>query len=246
MLGIIPAAGLGSRLQPLGCSKELLPVGRSHDGGAPKAVIEFLLERMLLAGADRICIVISGEKTDIVRYLARSTWPAFLFFVAQPQPRGLCDAVFRAMPWVRADEPVLMGLPDTVWFPGDAFCRVPDETLHLITFPVDRPDQFDAVRCTCPGIVERVEVKCDGAPGRRVWGAITGPGVTWLRLHQLWLARASRDIFLGHLLNAWLERGELLSADETGEEYLDVGTLRGYQKAQWRLEAWQPTVDSAS
>ena len=27
MIGIIPAAGAGERIQPLGCSKELLPVG---------------------------------------------------------------------------------------------------------------------------------------------------------------------------------------------------------------------------
>ena len=236
MLGIIPAAGLGSRLQPLGCSKELLPLGVSGAGGAPRAVIEYLLERMLLAGADRIGIVISGAKTDIVRYVARSDGPTCLFFVLQPQPLGLCDAVFRVMPWVRAEELVLMGLPDTVWFPRNAFCHVPQESLHLITFPVERPEQFDAVLCSRPGEVERVEVKCAGAAGRRVWGAITGPGAAWLRLHQLWLARESRDVYLGHLFNAWLQRGERLTADTQGEEYLDVGTLRGFQQAQWRLE----------
>ncbi len=39
MLGIIPAAGAGQRIQPLGCSKELLPVGsRAIDGvERPKA-----------------------------------------------------------------------------------------------------------------------------------------------------------------------------------------------------------------
>ena len=44
MMGIIPAAGAGQRIQPLGCSKELLPVGsRSVDGvQRPKAVAEYL------------------------------------------------------------------------------------------------------------------------------------------------------------------------------------------------------------
>ena len=33
MIGVIPAAGVGERIQPLGCSKELLPVGsRLIDG----------------------------------------------------------------------------------------------------------------------------------------------------------------------------------------------------------------------
>ena len=52
MWGIIPAAGLGSRIQPLAFSKELLPVGSRLDGEAerPRAVSEYLVERMRLAG----------------------------------------------------------------------------------------------------------------------------------------------------------------------------------------------------
>ena len=51
MIGIIPAAGAGQRIQPLGCSKELLPVGsRTVDGvERPKAVSEYLVERMIAA-----------------------------------------------------------------------------------------------------------------------------------------------------------------------------------------------------
>ncbi len=72
MIGIIPAAGAGLRIQPLGCSKELLPVGsREVDGiERPKAVSEYLVERMIAAGARQICMVISAEKSDIVRYYA--------------------------------------------------------------------------------------------------------------------------------------------------------------------------------
>ncbi|MFN7134397.1 MAG: hypothetical protein ACK4N5_20120 [Myxococcales bacterium] len=60
MWGIIPAAGIGSRIQPLAFSKELLPVGGRRDGDTerPKAVSEYLIERMIAAGADKICIVI--------------------------------------------------------------------------------------------------------------------------------------------------------------------------------------------
>src|SRR5690606_26607013 len=62
--GIIPAAGRGTRIQPLAFSKELLPVGsRASAGGErPCAVSEYLLDRMLRAGADRICFVISPGK----------------------------------------------------------------------------------------------------------------------------------------------------------------------------------------
>src|SRR5207248_8300481 len=123
MLGIIPAAGAGQRIQPLGCSKELLPVGsRILDGAErPKAVSEYLVERMIAAGADQICMVISAEKSDIVRYFAERDYAAEIFYVVQQQPRGLCDAVFRAEAFARSHERVLIGLPDTIWFPENAY-----------------------------------------------------------------------------------------------------------------------------
>ncbi|MCA1554928.1 MAG: nucleotidyltransferase family protein, partial [Chloroflexi bacterium] len=70
MWGIIPAAGAGSRIQPLAFSKELLPVGSRFDGGVerPRAVSEYLIERMLRAGATKICFVISPGKSDILEY----------------------------------------------------------------------------------------------------------------------------------------------------------------------------------
>src|SRR5438128_764832 len=123
MIGIIPAAGAGQRIQPLGCSKELLPVGSRLVEGAerPKAVSEYLVERMIAAGAEQIAMVVSAEKTDIVRYYAERAYAAEIFYVVQRQPKGLCDAVFRAEPFARAHEQVLIGLSDTIWFPENAF-----------------------------------------------------------------------------------------------------------------------------
>src|SRR3954463_6635323 len=123
MIGIIPAAGAGQRIQPLGCSKELLPVGtRQVDGRErPKAVAEYLVERMIAAGAEQICMVISAEKSDIVRYFAERDFAAEIFYVVQRQPRGLCDALFRAEPFASQHKQVLIGLPDTIWFPENGF-----------------------------------------------------------------------------------------------------------------------------
>src|SRR5262249_30014991 len=83
MIGVIPAAGAGLRIQPLGCSKELLPVGSREVEGVerPKAVSEYLVERMISAGATQICIVISAEKTDIVKFYAERSFSAEIFYV---------------------------------------------------------------------------------------------------------------------------------------------------------------------
>ncbi len=66
-------------------------------------------------------MVISAEKSDIVRYYAERDYGAEIFYAVQRRPRGLCDAIFRAEPFVRHDEPVLIGLPDTIWYPENAF-----------------------------------------------------------------------------------------------------------------------------
>ncbi|TIO72440.1 MAG: nucleotidyltransferase family protein, partial [Mesorhizobium sp.] len=161
MLGIVPAAGRGSRIQPLGFSKELLPVGSRMDGQTerPCAVSEYLVRRMVRNGVDRICFIIGSGKSDILEYYAAGYDSAAAIFVAQPSPVGLCDAIFRAAPLVAPQETVLVGLPDTIWFPEDGFCHLPDDRLSFLLFPVDRPELFDAVVVDQDGRVEQIQVK---------------------------------------------------------------------------------------
>src|SRR2546423_67750 len=147
MWGIVPAAGRGSRIQPLAFSKELLPVGSRTEGGVerPCAVSEYLLERMVLGGASKICFVISPGKSDIMEYFGASFGSAPIAYVLQTRPTGLCDAVFCAASIVPRQEPVVIGLPDTIWFPESALLALPDDVLSFLLFPVERPEFFDAV-----------------------------------------------------------------------------------------------------
>jgi dTDP-glucose pyrophosphorylase len=243
MIGVIPAAGIGQRIQPLGCSKELLPVGsRMVDGvQRPKAVSEYLVERMIAAGVDRICMVISAEKSDIVRYYAERDYAAEIFYVVQQKPAGLCDALFRAEPFVKDDEHVLIGLPDTIWFPENAYrlSVKKDEAVSLVLFPVPNPSIFDAVVSDEQGYVERVEVKQPNPGSHWVWGAVTARGAAFRALRYLWDARHREDEYLGHLLNAYIEAGNPVRALSLGEHYMDVGTLEGYHAAQDYLRRWR-------
>ena len=238
MLGIIPAAGAGQRIQPLGCSKELLPVGSRVIEGIerPKAVAEYLVERMIAAGATQICFVISAEKTDIVKYFAERDYTAQIFYVVQPKPMGLCDALFRAEPFAHHSEQVLIGLPDTIWFPENAYqwalmsnC---DSDVKLVCFPVVNASAFDAVVCDEQGWVKRVEVKQNDAHSHWIWGAVTASGQAFHQLKLLWDSRHRQDEYLGHLLNAYIEAGNPVRAAHCGETYMDVGTLDGYHAAQ--------------
>src|SRR3954452_9656257 len=146
MWGIIPAAGRGSRIQPLAFSKELLPVGsRTEDGvERPCAVSEYLVERMILGGADKICFVISPGKSDILEYFGDSYAGAQIAYVVQPNAECLCDAIFRASCGVGETEPARVGLPDPIWFPGGALTAPPDLALPFLLFPAGQPEFLDA------------------------------------------------------------------------------------------------------
>ena len=239
MWGIVPAAGAGTRIQPLAFSKELLPVGSRLDGDAerPRAVSEYLLERMIVGGADRICFVISPGKSDILEYYGHRTCAAHLSYTVQPRPAGLCDAIFRALPLVRADEFVIVGLPDTIWFPQDALRALREEPLSFLLFPVEQPERFDAVLTAPDGRVKQVKVK-QADPGTHwVWGAFKLSGRTLRELHWLWLSRGCADEYIGTLVNAWLDRGGRAVGVPAGEIYVDVGTLHGYREAVRVLSA---------
>jgi glucose-1-phosphate thymidylyltransferase len=239
MWGVIPAAGHGTRIQPLAFSKELLPVGGRVDapGERPKAVSEYLVERMVRGGADKICFVISPGKADIVEYFGRRTeTPADIAYVVQPQAVGLCDAIFRAAPVIGRDEPVLVGLPDTIWFPDDAFLTLPDDRLSFLLFPVDRPRLFDAVVTDGDGRVVEIQVKSAQARSNWVWGAFKMPGATFHELHRFWKARPQPDEYIGTLVTDWIAQagGEAIGV-RAGESYVDVGTLDGYRAAMQLL-----------
>ncbi|MCP8938932.1 nucleotidyltransferase family protein [Alsobacter sp. SYSU M60028] len=233
MWGIVPAAGRGSRIQPLAFSKELLPVGSRMHGTVerPCAVSEYLVERMLRGGADKICFVISPGKSDIMEYYGAGYGEAAIAYVVQPRPSGLCDAVFRALPLIPPDEAVMVGLPDTVWFPEDALARLPDDVLSFLLFPVERPELFDAVALDRNGAVREIRVKQPDPGTRWVWGAFKAPGRVLAELAELWARRNGRDEYIGTLVNAWLAEGGRAVGVRAGTRYVDVGTLNGYRAA---------------
>jgi dTDP-glucose pyrophosphorylase len=226
VIGILPAAGSGTRIQPLAFSKEVLPVAR---GERPKAVSEFLVERMLLAGADRICFVISPQKTDIVAYYAAHSAAGKFFYAVQAEPRGLCDAIFRPAALVHSGDDVLVGLPDTLWFPEDGLRLLPRASLAFLLFPVDRPEQFDAVVTEPDGAVREIQVKSPDPATRWVWGAFRMPGRVFHELHRLWQRPERGDEYMGTLVNAYLAEGGAAVGVRAGDSYFDVGTLDGYR-----------------
>jgi glucose-1-phosphate thymidylyltransferase len=231
MWGIIPAAGNGTRIQPLAFSKELLPVGERDDGQRPKAVSEYLVERLTAGGADKLCFVISPGKSDILQYYGGRIGRTDVAYVVQPNAAGLCDAIFRARALIGPTESVAVGLPDTIWFPCDALAHLPQDQLAFLLFPVQRPELFDAVETDETGRVLQIQVKSVTPRSSWVWGAFRMPGAIFHELYHFWHERGERESYVGTLINAWLAEGGRAVGVRRGERYVDVGTLHGYREA---------------
>jgi dTDP-glucose pyrophosphorylase len=153
----------------------------------------------------------------------------------QQSPKGLCDALFRAEPFARQHDHVLIGLPDTIWFPENSYRLVLEKAVtdvNLVLFPVPNPAAFDAVVCDDQNYVTRVEVKQPGAHSHWIWGAVTVSGDAFRALKLLWESRHREDEYLGYLLNAYIDAGSPVRAHFVGESYMDVGTISGYHVAQ--------------
>ena len=239
--GIVPAAGMGARIQPLAFSKELLPVGTVRENGheRPRAVSEFVLERMAAAGADRVCFVIAPGKSDIVRFFGNRAAGLPICYCVQPEPRGLCDAIFQALPILGAADDVLVGMPDSVWFPRDGLARLPAGGLRFLLFDVDAPQLFDAVLLDGGDRIVGMQVKDPAPASRWMWGAFRAEARVLRELQALCLARGGRDEYMGSLVNAWIEQGGAPTGIRAGEVYVDVGTVNGYRDAL-RLVASEP------
>lgn len=231
--GVIPAAGCGTRIQPLAFSKELLPVGSFKAGVVerPRAISEYLIERMIVAGVTNINMIISPGKWDILRYYGNGTGGVHFTYTVQQNPAGLCDALFCALPLIQDDDRVIAGLPDTVWFPVSALSLLPEDHLSFLLFPVDHPEYYDAVETDEKKRVKQIRVKEQHTSGLWIWGAFSMRGKTLRRLYEIWKGRTPRDEYFGTLVNEYVCRGGIALGIKAGEAYVDVGTLNGYREA---------------
>jgi dTDP-glucose pyrophosphorylase len=136
---------------------------------------------------------------------------------------------------VHEHEEVCIGLPDTIWFPESALATLPKRVFSLLLFPVEHPENFDAVVTDARDEVIEVQVKSPQAGSRWVWGAMKMPGDVLHQLHRLWLDR--NDEYLGTLFSEYISRGGHICGFKTGTAYVDTGTLNGYREALRVLDA---------
>ncbi len=151
---VIPAAGEGRRLRPhtQATPKPLLEV-------AGKPIIGHIIERLLPAGPEEVCVVVGSSGEQIQSYLT-ANYPCHFSFVVQDDPKGLGDAVYRARERF-AGEPVLVMLGDTI-VDADMTAFVGGENLIAVKAVAD-PQRFGIVE-TRGDVVTRLVEKPQSPP----------------------------------------------------------------------------------
>lgn len=216
--GSIPAGGLGTRLQPIGFSKELAPVGR-------RAVIEYLIERMVFAGIDKIFINTAEDKADLIRYLAsKSQYKNNLIFMVRER-NGLLDGIIQPQQFLREDDEIFFGLPDTIWYPKDGFCQVRDQSGELVLglFDTGTPERFDSVVIDKNNKISSIEVKVPNPKTKWTWAM----GKMTVRVARL----LKPDPLFGVSMNEYCLHKPGYAVQLAGSSCLDIGVPDDYERA---------------
>lgn len=252
VIGIVPAAGKGRRLAPYPLPKELFPVGPQLieiDGQLqqrPKVISQYLIEAMVAADLDRLFVVLGPGKLDIVEYYRNGEAYGVPFaYVFQSQPGGMPYALDLVTPWLKGDELVLMGMPDTIIEPRDAFVRLlaahraweADLTLGL--FKTDRPQKFGMIGLDAENsVIEHVD-KPRSTHLSWLWGITCwGPRFTAL-LHETVQTKGKsiaeqkrRELILGDIFDEALRLGLRVKGLPFEEgRYIDIGTYDDLRQA---------------
>jgi glucose-1-phosphate thymidylyltransferase len=239
VIGLVPAAGRGSRLAPFPCPKELFPVGyQDYDLNGkiikrPKVVSQYLVEHLVRAGAEEIFTIVGEGKDDILRYYGDgSRFGVRVAYLFQEKLSGMPGALTLAEPWCR-DATVLFGMPDTIIEPLDAFVKLREKhdassaDLSIGLFRTDNPSKFGMVDFDTELRVTYTVDKPTASDLEWMWGcACWGPAFTelmdrYLREHPF----RQKEIVLGDIFNAAIEQNLNVRAVTFDDgQYIDIGT----------------------
>ncbi|MEX2424315.1 MAG: NTP transferase domain-containing protein [Acidimicrobiia bacterium] len=161
-IGLVPAAGLGTRLGLTAGSKEAQPIG-----GRP--VIEYLLDRMERASVDGVRVVVRPEKDDVAAIARRRGAE-----VVVGRPASATASFALAAEGLGVSDTVLFGFPDTIWTPIDGFRPIravveSGEPLALGIFDTPYAARSDVAVLGSDGRVARIDVKPEAPAADVVW-----------------------------------------------------------------------------
>lgn len=238
-VGIIPAAGKGTRLAPFPCAKELFPIGfqdyivKGRAEKRPKVVSQYILENMKQAGVRRILLIVGQGKQDVVEYYGDgSRFGLEIAYLYQERLDGMPSAINLARPWI-GDATVVFGMPDTIIRPAIALKTLVEQhfqsgaDLSLGLFATDRPQKFGMVEIDADSRVVSTVDKPQNSSLEYMWGTCCW-SVRFTNLLDAFLSQhdaGGRETVLGDVFNAALADGMNVRGFPVPDgRYIDIGT----------------------
>ncbi len=178
--GLLPAAGLATRMRPFRYPKELLPIHyqviKNDDYLRPKLLIEHSLETLSQAFIKDLYIVVPEWKPEIMRYLEDGeNFGHHISYLYNSKALGLADALLSGYPWL-CDKLTCFVMPDTIFSPSTAFqdiigeMEIKNADLVLGVFPTDEAQHFAPVEFNKDGTVINIEEKPLIPLANNTWG----------------------------------------------------------------------------
>jgi glucose-1-phosphate thymidylyltransferase len=216
IVGVIPAAGYATRLQPLECSKEVFPI-------AGRPVMEYALERLQAVREAEVRVVTRPEKRDVIE-LARRRGAR----VIEGYPPTQAQSFLLGMQGLDPDDVVLLDYPDALWQPRDGFVHLLDvfdgnTDAVLGLFDSSELDEgADEVTVDAHGWITKIEVRPPEPHSGPTWGCAVARART---LSALGAYTKPDDLF------SELAVGGRLRGVRFQSPFIDVGTSPSLERA---------------
>jgi glucose-1-phosphate thymidylyltransferase len=247
LVGLIPAGGQATRIMPIPCSKELLPVGffqQSLDGQLrPKTACHYVLERMRWAGIENAYIVIRRDKWDIPSYFGNgSLLDMHLGYLVVERTPNVPYTLDQAYPFVRGAR-IALGFGDILFDARDAFVHVLNRQVAtsadvvLGLFPADKPEKVDMVEVDKMGRVKSLTIKPRHTHLQYTWGVAVWNSTFSDFLHATAALSGSssagqKEIFIGDVIQNAINKGlHVDSVRVSDHPYIDIGTVEDLARA---------------
>jgi glucose-1-phosphate thymidylyltransferase len=215
IVGVIPAAGYATRLQPIQQSKEVFPVG-----GRP--VMDYLVERMRRAPCSELRVVTRPEKRDVIENATRHA-----VRVVEARPASPAASFFAGMRDLADDDVVLLGYPDSIWEPVSGYARVLELLdagwgIALGLFRAEDLRRYEPVVFDDSGKVIRIEFKPERPSSSWLWGCAAAPARALRGLERA----EEPGVYFDALCGQGIVGSVCLS-----DTYVDMGTREGLREA---------------
>ena len=250
VIGLIPCAGHATRITPLPCSKEVLPVGlrRTVDGALrPKVVSHYLLEKMRQGGVGKALFILRKGKWDIPQYYGSGNGIGMqIGYLVTERTFGPPYTIDEAYSFVRGAH-VALGFPDILFEPDNAYRRGFSRlsaTKSDLVLGLYRPHSVqvsDMIAIDRSGRVRELIIKPNET--KLTWGwvfAVWTPRFTEFMHDYLAAPRTSAqlpgsglppELSVGHVIQAAVSAGLVIqSLSFKGRSYLDIGSPEGLEE----------------